>query len=389
MVEYSFGAKRPKTSRRLNLRERLMSPKIISIFNNKGGVGKTTLTFHLAHALGELGKKVLLVDFDPQCNLTIVSLTMSNIEGIWSAEDPYIDDFQKARDSSLPLEFESMTRKVRSIHFTLKPTEDGTAELPNLPPPALLTQNVHLIPGRLTLHMYEAKVGERWSGVYQGDPLSIRTATRARELALYYAKLYGYDIVIFDTSPSLGALNRHLLTLTDGFIVPSAPDLFSIYGIRNIGNSMKVWKKQFDTIYQLLSDSKRSQFPRDFVKFVGYTIYNAKKYSGQNNPLGLAAAHYHYAAQIPKTIEKYIPKESLLDVPHIANGSIGSDSVIYAHNTYPSLAQKYHAPMWKLPDMKLDSVDQSSVGGNQQKFKATQEMYHKFAKDVIERIARL
>src|SRR5712671_22277 len=44
--------------------------KIISVFNNKGGVGKTTLTFHLAHALGEIGYRVLLMDLDPQCNLT-------------------------------------------------------------------------------------------------------------------------------------------------------------------------------------------------------------------------------------------------------------------------------------------------------------------------------
>lgn len=45
--------------------------KFISIFNNKGGVGKTTLTWNLADALAEKGKRVLLVDFDPQCNLSI------------------------------------------------------------------------------------------------------------------------------------------------------------------------------------------------------------------------------------------------------------------------------------------------------------------------------
>lgn len=366
-----------------------MTPKIISIFNNKGGVGKTTLTFHLAHALGELGKKVLLVDFDPQCNLTIVSLSMSNIEGIWAAEDEFIHDFQKARDSLTSEEFEKTIRQVRSVHFVLKPTEDGTAELPSLPPPALLSKNVHLLPGRLTLHMYEAKIGERWSGIYQGDPLSIRTATRARELALQYARIYGYDIIIFDTSPSLGALNRNLLTLTDGFIIPAAPDLFSIYGIRNIGDSLRIWRKQFETIYHLLSDSKRSQFPKEFVKLIGYTLYNARKYSGQSNPLNLAAAHYHYAKQIPETIRRYVPPQSALPFNEILDGSIGNNSVIYAHNTYPSLAQKYHAPMWSLPNMNLDPIDQSSVGGNQQKFKSTKGIYHEFAKDVIKRIENL
>ena len=45
--------------------------KIISLFNNKGGVGKSTLGFHLGYALSEMGIKTLMVDLDPQCNLTI------------------------------------------------------------------------------------------------------------------------------------------------------------------------------------------------------------------------------------------------------------------------------------------------------------------------------
>ena len=68
------------------------------MFNNKGGVGKTTLTFHLAHALAELGKRTLIVDLDPQCNLTIFALADETIWKMWSAEDDYIDDFNSARE---------------------------------------------------------------------------------------------------------------------------------------------------------------------------------------------------------------------------------------------------------------------------------------------------
>ena len=64
--------------------------KVMSIFNNKGGVGKTTLTFHLAHALVEMGKKVLLMDMDPQCNLTIHCLSEVIVQKIWEKEDDYI-----------------------------------------------------------------------------------------------------------------------------------------------------------------------------------------------------------------------------------------------------------------------------------------------------------
>lgn len=72
-------------------------PDIVTVFNNKGGVGKTTLTYHLAHALGELGKKVLLVDLDPQCNLTIFSVAMDTIHDIWVPEDEYVEDFEARR----------------------------------------------------------------------------------------------------------------------------------------------------------------------------------------------------------------------------------------------------------------------------------------------------
>ncbi|MCF6304444.1 MAG: AAA family ATPase [Rhodobacteraceae bacterium] len=145
-----------------------MQPKIVTIFNNKGGVGKTTLTFHLAHALGEQGNKILLMDLDPQCNLTIFSLEMDAIHEIWKPEDSYVEDFDSQRKMDGEKALAKLTSSPRSVHFTLKPTEDGTADLDKLPPPVQLTDNVHLLPGRLTLHLYEAKIAERWGGHLSG-----------------------------------------------------------------------------------------------------------------------------------------------------------------------------------------------------------------------------
>ena len=132
--------------------------KIISVFNNKGGVGKTTLTFHVAHALAEMGNKVLVVDADPQCNLTIYALDQEYIHDIWETEDPFIDEGYESSKGKLSNEsFEKITSNPRSVHYLLKPTEEGTGEHERWPPPVRLTDNLHMIPGRLTLHLYEEK----------------------------------------------------------------------------------------------------------------------------------------------------------------------------------------------------------------------------------------
>lgn len=364
--------------------------KSISIFNNKGGVGKTTLTFHLAHALAELGHRTLIIDLDPQCNLTILGLDEEEIHGIWAAEDRFIDDFQQSRNSKSQLEFNTLLSTPRSIHFLLKPTEDGQAEIDRLPPPRPLANNLDLIPGRLTMHLFEDKIAGRWSDVYQGDPLAIRTITRIREIAVQYARQHNYEIVIMDTSPSLGALNKVIISTTDGFVIPCAPDMFSLYGIRNIGNALKIWKKQFETIYGLISDDKRRNFPDNFVNLLGFTIYNAKKYSGQSNPWSLAKAHFNYANQIPTAIQQYVPSSiKTITPPADMDRPIGDTAVMHTHNTLPGMAQKYHTPMWKVPDATVEPSDRSTIAGNSNSYFQTKTSYQIFTRDILSRISLL
>jgi len=135
--------------------------KSISVFNNKGGVGKSTLTYHLGNAMAELGHKVLLIDLDPQCNLTLFAMKDEELHRIWEDEDKFIEDYENAAKEN-----PKITSTTRSIHFILKPAEDGMNELPELPPPYHVADKIDLIPGRLSLHRYENKIAERWSGVY-------------------------------------------------------------------------------------------------------------------------------------------------------------------------------------------------------------------------------
>lgn len=368
--------------------------KIISLFNNKGGVGKSTLGFHLGCALGELGKRVLFIDMDPQCNLTIFGMFEERLHTIWEEEDAFVDDFENAVKKQ---GLDEILKTPRSIHFLLKPAEDGISEFEEYPPVINLFENVDMIPGRLSLHKYENKLAERWGGLYQSDNLSIRTVTNIRRICEEYNKMNSYDYVLIDTSPSLGILNKVIISTVDGFIIPAFPDMFSVYGIRNIGNSLAQWQNEFNTIYMLISRDKRSRFPDKFVQFLGYTIYNAKKQHKNLNEYDLAQAHYNYVKKIPQVIEKYIVPENRADVENIMQ-PIGGIAVMHSHNTYPSVAQALKCPMWLAPetynnykkndpallnDLLVDSLN------NALRYQETKEQYILFAKDFIERAGRL
>ena len=364
--------------------------KSIAVFNNKGGVGKTTLTYHLGYALAELGYKTLLVDLDPQSNLTLFGLTPEGLHDIWQVEDAFIDDFVQARDQKSPCQFEDIAGDARSIHFLLKPTEDGTDAPKSHPKPLKLHHNLGMIPGRLSIHTYEDTIASRWNAVYRGEPLAIRTITQIRSFCEVYAEKYDYDYVVIDTSPSLGILNKVIISTVDGFLIPCMPDMFSLYGIQNIGKSLEGWKRDFNTIFSLLSDAKLSYFPKNFVSFLGFTIFNARRYTRRSD-WNLSQAHQHYAEQIPATIREYIDAvhrkhltEAQLEEP------VGGTAVMHSYSTRPNMAQKYRTPMWKVPSCEnLEGRDKNTISGNRQLYEETRTGFHSFAKDLLTRLDQL
>lgn len=367
--------------------------KIISVFNNKGGVGKSTLCFHLACALNEMGKKVLIVDLDPQCNLTICGMKEEELHKIWEQEEPFIDDYEKACESDELVK--TVLESPRSIHFLLKATEEGVNELENYPNPVKIYNNLDLIPGRLSIHQYENKIAERWSSVYQGDNLGIRTVTNVRRICEKYSEMMGYDFILVDTSPSLGVLNKVIISTVDGFFIPTQPDMFSLYGIRNIGMSLDLWQKEFNVIYTLLSGDKRNKFPEKFVQFIGYTLYNARVYTNGNNKYDLAQAHYAYAQRIPGVVNKYIKPGNRIENDELEK-PIGGKAVMHSHNTFPSMAQALKCPMWLVPEKYawcsqydqeyLEEIKLEVNRGHNGNLRATKDKYISFANEFIKRV---
>lgn len=112
-----------------------------------------------------MGKRVL-----SQCNLSIFGLKEEELHYIWKKEDEFIEDFSEAIKKHDGLDY--ILKTPRSIHFLLKPAEDGLNEFEKYPKPIKLSENLDLIPGRLSIHKYENKIVERWSGAYQSDNLN-------------------------------------------------------------------------------------------------------------------------------------------------------------------------------------------------------------------------
>ncbi|WP_084151452.1 ParA family protein [Paracidovorax oryzae] len=362
--------------------------KSIAVFNNKGGVGKTTLAYHLASAMADLGKKTLLVDLDPQSNLTLYGYSPEELEELWKEEDDFIEDFPQAKKESSPARYKKITSTTRSIHFLLKPTEDGVDELENLPPARKLAKNLDLLPGRLSVHMFENKIASRWSEAFQSDPLAIRTITNISRIIKSYGATGRYDIVIVDTSPALGILNKIVISTADAFLVPCAPDMFSVYGIKNIGRALSSWIKDFSLLEKIVGARHAKNLPTSPVVFLGFTIYNAKKRGDASNEWKIAKAHYNYAKQIPAAVNNFIPKETISKrVESDISNPIGGTSVMYSHSTIPGMSQKYRVPIWSVPDhANLSAEDRSSVSPNRNQYIETESAYKEFAQDVISRL---
>ena len=185
-------------------------------------------------------------------------------------------------------------------------------------------------------------------------------------------------------------LHKVIISTSTAFFVPCMPDMFSSFGLKNIGNSLKLWHSQFTTMANLLSDKKRKDLPNEFVKFLGYTIYNAKKYDGKND-WDLAMAHLNYAQNLPQVINDYIPSNcyDFLD-PDTVKIPIGTTSVMHSHNTLPAMSQKYQVPIWDVPSCSsLSPEDRSTISGNKQMYEKTKEKYISFTDDLLFRVNKL
>jgi cellulose biosynthesis protein BcsQ len=249
----------------------------ITLYNHKGGVGKTTLLINIAAALALLGKRVLLVDADPQCNLTSY-LVESNVIDDW------LDKSETANGST--------------IWTALKPISDGVGKVKRIKAYER-QEGVFLIPGDLRLSQYEQDLNHYWVECFQHKPHGFMAISAISELVNQIAASKNIDFIFYDIGPNVGALNKIILLDCDYFIVPAACDLFSVRALKTLGLSLKTWISQWQVLTQIAPDN--TVLLPGKPKFLGYILQRFKMYGGS-----MAEAFTSYAAKLEKAAHSEI-----------------------------------------------------------------------------------
>lgn len=199
-----------------------MSIPVLTFFNNKGGVGKTSLVYHLSWIFSEMDKRVVAVDLDPQANLTSAFLPEEKLEELWDAE--------------------LLLPKPTTIYRCVQPLmEVGDIQEP-------ITQRIrsslHLVPGDLALAGFEDFLSAEWpNSLGSGNLLrAFRVLTAFWIVAQKAAEQHHADLILADVGPNLGAINRSALIGSDYVVIPLAADLFSLQGLRNLGPTLRNWR---------------------------------------------------------------------------------------------------------------------------------------------------
>ncbi|CAN5175457.1 AAA family ATPase [soil metagenome] len=297
-----------------------MSVPVLTFFNNKGGVGKTSLVFHLAWMFSEMGKQVVAIDLDPQANLTSAFLDEDTLVELW---DP---DNRSSRNTT--------------IFQCIKPlTEVGDI----LPPQTVrINHRLSLVPGDLNLAGFEDLLSQEWPNALGSSNLyrSFRVLTAFWQVAQMAASQHNADIILADVGPNLGAVNRSALIGSDHVVIPLAADLFSLQGLQNLGPILRGWRQDWN---RRLDNWPSPQFdlPAGGMRPEGYVLLqHAERLS---KPV---KAYKRWADRIPSTY-----RESVLGTLPSASIPTPDPNCLAQLKHYRSLmpmAQEVRKPIFQL-----------------------------------------
>lgn len=255
--------------------------KSVAFFNNKGGVGKTTLLCNMAAIFSEVfNKSVCIVDCDPQCNATQYLLSEEEFEKVIESRDGTIAEFF----------FELRSGQAPKI-------EVGTVHSPGF--------KVDVVPGHPALAMVEDFLAREWLSTEVERGLKTTFALAS----LNEGFLSKYDFVFYDVGPSLGSINRVVLMACDYFASPMTIDIFSL---KAFGNIVEWFSGNTSSLNHTLANPQISNEPIiEFARkraagaaFIGYVTqqYKQKSEKGIKRPVH---SYEKIRSQIEDEVKKY------------------------------------------------------------------------------------
>jgi cellulose biosynthesis protein BcsQ len=313
--------------------------KQIALFNHKGGVSKTTTAFNLGYMLASKGMKILLVDCDPQCNLTGMFLGFT---GAAELDQLYKGGgIKNIRDGLAPA-FESKPIPLSSVECQIMPGQP----------------NLFLLPGHIGLAEYETTLGiaQELSGSL---PTLQNLPGAMAHLFQITAQSVQADLIIIDMSPSLGPVNQNLLTTSHYFIVPMAPDYFSVMAIDSLASVLPKWREWLTKALSVrtLKDATYP-LPDAQPKFLGTVIQKYRLRSGDT----ASTAFQKWIDEIKVKVEEVLVPElskngMLLDAEKYKSAGLTPGEPLLQMSDFNGLiaqSQKHSAPVFALTDEQLE-----------------------------------
>lgn len=198
-----------------------MSIPVIAFFNNKGGVGKTSMVYHLSWMFADNGLRVIAADLDPQSNLTAAFLDEDRLEEVLPGNNHHA-----------------------TIFGAVQPLKRGTGDIGN-PHVENVGERLGLVLGDMALSTFEDQLSEVWPKCMDRDERAFRVISAFWRVLQAAANTHDAEVILIDLGPNLGAINRAALIASDFVVIPLGPDLFSLQGLQNLGPALHRWRTEW------------------------------------------------------------------------------------------------------------------------------------------------
>lgn len=324
-----------------------MSTPVIGFFNNKGGVGKTSLVYHLAWMYSDLGIRVVAADLDPQANLTAAFLEEDRLEELWP-------------DGDHPL----------SIFGSIQPLLRGIGDIAD-PHLEHIEENLGILVGDLGLSGFEDELSSVWPDCMDRKERAFRVISAFWRIMQSAASNHQADIILMDLGPNLGAINRAALISADYVVVPLSPDLFSLQGLRNLGPTLRRWREEWNE--RIGKNPVDLKLPSGFMRPVGYIV--------MQHSVRLDRPVKAYDRWIERIPDVY--RNAVLGEPGESNISVVDDphclALLKHYRSLMPLAQEAHKPMFHLKPAD------GAIGAHVQAVQAANHDFNNLAQEIKEK----